>query len=184
MPRVLVLLAPGFEETEAIMPVDFLRRAGASVQLTSITSNAIVSGAHHISVQADLLLSQNYANADMVVLPGGMPGAENLANSPLVIELLNDVYAKGGTIAALCAAPAYVLPKTQFFAQQPFTCHPSVASLVNSYEGYEDNRLVITEQLITSQGPGTTATFTQALIEHFFGPAHAKALMRNALFNV
>ncbi len=184
MPRILVLLATGFEETEALMPVDFLRRAGASVQLTSITNQSLVSGAHQISVQADILLSQNRANVDMVFLPGGLPGAENLANSPLVIELINDVYAKGGVIAAICAAPAYILPKTQFFTDQPFTCHPSVINMVKSYSGYQDSKVVVTNQLITSQGPGTTAVFTQALIEHFFGPSHAKQTLRSALFSV
>ena len=105
--RVCVLLAPGYEEVEALTPVDYLRRAGLVVDVVSTTEDIAVESSHKVIVQADTFLddiqAKDYA---LVVIPGGLPGAPNLAANPKVIDLLQAVYAQGDYVAALCAGPS------------------------------------------------------------------------------
>ena len=109
MHRSFIFLAEGFEEIEAITPTDVLRRAGMDVKTVSITDRHQVTGAHGITVVADLTFDEaNFENAEWLIIPGGLPGAENLHN----FEPLNDLLRKQaveGKIAAICASPAMVL---------------------------------------------------------------------------
>ena len=103
---IYVFLADGFEEMEAIAPVDILRRCGTEVLTVSITAEREVKGTHGISVIADTLASYcNFEDADAVVLPGGLPGADNLENSKIVKEAVLLANEKGAKLAAICAAP-------------------------------------------------------------------------------
>ena len=103
---IYVFLATGFEDIEAIAPVDIIRRAGLKVQTVSITGERIVTSAHGGGIVADLLLSEvDYSKAEMLVLPGGLPGSTNLDACKLLTDAIKRHYEAGGAIAAICAAP-------------------------------------------------------------------------------
>ena len=106
MKKAIVFLANGFEEMEALGTVDILRRGGIEVTTVSITANPVVTGAHNVPVTADTTLEKvNLADADALVLPGGMPGAANLNDSEAVKEALLQQYRDSKIVAAICAAP-------------------------------------------------------------------------------
>ena len=120
---VYVLLAEGFEEVEALTPVDLLRRAGVETRLVGVTG-ATVCGARGINVVTDLSMDEvDLAKADMLVLPGGMPGTTNLAKSPAVEALVRRTLEHGGRAAAICAAPS-VLAQYGLLAGRRATCYP------------------------------------------------------------
>lgn len=152
---IYVLLAEGFEEIEALTPVDMLRRAGYRVKTVGIASD-VVTGAHGISVKADLTAPE--ATADgvrMVILPGGMPGTKNLAASVFVETILKEVSARSGDLAAICAAPT-VLAKYGYLKGKRATCFP----------GFENelSGAVYTDLPVVTDGKITTAKdMTEAL---------------------
>ncbi|MDR0302498.1 MAG: DJ-1/PfpI family protein [Treponema sp.] len=170
--KALVLLADGFEEVEAVTPVDYLRRAGIEVTVASITENLTVKGARAgLQVLAEIALSNLSAadgGWDAVILPGGMPGAANLAASKETTSLLKNMAAAGKLICAICAAPAVVLAPLGLLAGKKFTCYPGMEEKVT--EGtWSDNRVVVDGNLITSRGAGTAGEFSIAVIKALLG---------------
>ena len=113
MAKVYVFLADGFEEVEALIPIDVLRRGGADVTTVSVSDLPIVQSAHGVNIEADLMFEQaDFADADLLLLPGGMPGASNLYDHEGVCKAVCDQVAAGKKVAAICAAPAVVLTVT------------------------------------------------------------------------
>ncbi|NIZ19413.1 DJ-1 family glyoxalase III [Entomospira culicis] len=185
MKYVAILLAEGFEEVEALLPCDFLRRAEIVTKLVSISEDLLVKGAHDITVQADMHLSEvQVADLLGVIVPGGMPGTKHLAENLAVIRLLNDAHAQGKIVGAICASPAIVMPKTNFFAEKTFTCTPSQRDLLADKKYYIEAPVVIDGKVITSRGPGTTAHFTHAIIQELKSKEIADALFTRALFHL
>lgn len=183
MSYVAILLADGFEEVEALFPCDFLRRSDVDVKLLSVTEQKIVSGSHSISVVADMYLKDALAkDISTVIVPGGMPGSMNLADNNLVVQLVNNVYSSGGLIAAICASPVIVLPRTNFFSQKMFTCAPSQLDKIVDSTYYVEAPVVIDKKIITSRGPGTTAQFTYAIVRELKGKEVADKVFNQALF--
>ena len=176
---IALLLAPGFEEVEAITPADFLRRAGIDVKLVALQGTE-VEGAHGISVKADLALDQLPRDPNGLILPGGMPGAENLANSGRVIELIRRQNKAGKMIAAICASPAVVLTKADVLAGKRVTCYPGFEERFSDCS-FVDQRVVVDGNLITSRGPGTAAEFSVKLIEILKGKGLAQEIHRSTL---
>ena len=128
MPKVLVLLANGFEEIEAVTVIDILRRAGIQVTTASIDNELKVTGSHEIAIEADTLLGAVYQNPfDMIVLPGGEPGTTHLQKDPLVKTVLQNHYQNNGHVAAICAAPR-LYDEWGFLDKKKGTCHPSQIS--------------------------------------------------------
>jgi len=171
MPRVLVPLAEGFEEIEAVTIVDLLRRAGIEVHTASLASHE-VTGSHGITLLADLALDDADAGAyDMIVLPGGMPGSKHLKEDARVIGLLRHFAADGRYVAAICAAPS-VLAHAGLLAGRKATSFPGFldAAVVPGLELFED-AVVIDGRFATSRGPGTAIPFGLALIELLMGEA-------------
>ena len=123
MKSVAIVLENGFEEIEAITPYDLLNRAGIKCDLVSTKSNE-VTGAHGINIGAKLISS--FDNYDMIVLPGGMPGAKNLSENEIVLDAINDFADKDKFIAAICASPALVLTKTNVIEGKKVTCYPGM----------------------------------------------------------
>jgi protein deglycase len=185
MQYVAILLADGFEEVEALLPCDFLRRAGIETKLISVMSETQVSGSHGIKVLCDDLL-ENVMASHLValVIPGGMPGASTLADDTRVIELLNDVYAKGIMVAAVCASPAVVLTRTNFFSDKKFTCTPVCRDKLTDKGNYVEAPVVIDGNIITSRGPGTTAHFAHAIISDLMSKEKADEIFSDALFHL
>ncbi|MBE9528734.1 MAG: DJ-1/PfpI family protein [Proteobacteria bacterium] len=165
--KVLVPLAPGFEEIEALAVVDILRRAGATVLVAGI-GDGIVTGRSAVHVVPDVRLDEVYEEEfDMVVLPGGAPGTENLKKDERVKEVVRRLFEEGKYVTAICAAPT-VLSAIGLIEKKRVTCHPSVVGDMCRSE-YVNERVVVDGQLITSQGPGTAIEFAYALVEALYG---------------
>ena len=170
MKKVLVPLAPGFEEIEALTVVDILRRAGAAVTVAGTIPGA-VEGRSGIRVLPDTVMDNAGADYDMVVLPGGAIGAENLRKDAHVKAAVEELMHKGKSVAAICAAPT-VLSAIGVTRGRVITSHPSVRGEL-SEETVSDERVVVDGNIITSQGPGTAMEFAFCLVETLFGKAKA-----------
>jgi 4-methyl-5(b-hydroxyethyl)-thiazole monophosphate biosynthesis len=168
MKQAAVILADGFEEVEALTQVDFLRRAGIKVDLLGIGGESITGG-HGIVVAADARISSYRSVPDAVVIPGGMPGAENIANSSEAVSLIRVVANSGGLIAAICAAPAVVLGKHGLLDGKRATCYPGYEEQFGDGTEFSEDRVVVDGDLITSRGPGTAAEFAIAIIKKLLG---------------
>jgi 4-methyl-5(b-hydroxyethyl)-thiazole monophosphate biosynthesis len=165
--KVLVPLAPGFEEIEALAVVDILRRAGATVLLAGLGAG-IVTGRSSIRVVPDVELCDVYEEEfDMVVLPGGAPGTENLKKDERVKEVVLRLFEEGKYVTAICAAPT-VLGAIGLIEKKRVTCNPSVVGDMCRAE-YVNERVVVEGRMITSQGPGTAIEFAFALVEALYG---------------
>lgn len=159
-----MLLAQGFEETEAVAPLDVLRRAGIDVQTVSLDSLA-VTGAHGITITADITMDQlQPENCQGVVLPGGMPGTLNLQNDCRVTELLKHCYEQGKLLAAICAAPM-VLGELGFLAGRSATCFPGYEEHLQGAV-LSDDPVVTDGNMITARGAGTALAFGAALTDY------------------
>lgn len=167
MKTVVVLLAPGFEEIETITVVDILRRAGARVSLVG-TEEGPLKGSRGIYVmpdeQLDNILEKEF---DLIVLPGGQPGTDNLRKDSRVAQLLIRMDELRKNIAAICAAPL-VLMDAGILASRTITSHPSVVTDLKGVS-YIDDRIVVDEHIITSKSPGTAMEFSLKLVEILFG---------------
>lgn len=164
MKTVLVMLAPGFEEIETITIVDILRRAGARVTLAA-TVPGVLEGSRGIKVAPDDVLEAVMDKEfDLICLPGGQPGTDNLNKDPRIEKLLLRMQNQGKYIAAICAAPI-VLQKAGILKDRSMTCHPSVQT---QFASYIDDRVVIDGKVITSQSPGTAMEFSMKLVEILF----------------
>lgn len=177
---IYVLLAEGFEELEAMAPVDLLRRAGAEVKTVSVTENALVTGARGISVAADLFLDELDLEAmEMLVLPGGYPGYENLANCPAVTELLKKAVAAEKTVAAICGAPS-VPGQLGLLKGQTATCYPGMEDTLGC--AFSDEAVVESGQFITSRGAGTAVDFALALVARAVSPEKAAEIAKGIVY--
>ncbi len=165
--KVLVFLAEGFEEIECITVVDILRRAGIEVVIAGLTASPII-GSRKISVMADQIIDEvSPKDFDMVVLPGGMPGTNNLEKDPRVISCLKEMDQQEKYIAAICAAPR-VLKKAGLINQKSITSHPSLSDDFQE-SNYQEERVVVDGRLITSRSPGTSMEFAFQLVEILVG---------------
>lgn len=161
---ITVFLATGFEEVEAIAPVDILRRAGLDTRTVSIEDSLVVKGAHGIPVQADMKLDQvDFAQVELMVLPGGLPGATNLDACAPLCEALKRHAAAGGAVAAICAAPL-VLGHLGLLKGKRATCYPGVESELEG--AHCTGALVeVDGNTITGKGPAAAMEFGFALVE-------------------
>lgn len=125
MKTAIVILAPGFEETEAVTVIDILRRADISTTTVSLSNNPIVPGSHGISLIADAIFDEIPQNFDALVLPGGLRGVENMLHSPALMRLVQQASLDKKVLAAVCAAPL-ILDALGLLSPNTFTCHPCV----------------------------------------------------------
>lgn len=177
MSRVLVPLAPGFEEIEAVTVVDLLRRAGIEVHTASLDGPQ-VRGSHGITVMADIALDAVADDYDMIVLPGGMPGAQHLKDDARVISLLRRFAASGRFTAAICAAPG-VLAHAGLLEARAATSFPGFLD-ADSAPGIRlrDDPVVVDGKVVTSRSAGTALEFGLALIELLEGPEACQQVRR------
>ena len=174
MKRVLVPLAPGFEEIEAITIIDVLRRAGVTVDVAG-TEPGPITGSHGIAITPDRPLAGVDAAAyDLVALPGGMPGTINLREHGEVRRIIGEIAERGRYTTAICAAPI-VLKAAGLTAGRALTSHPSVASELGDSR-YCEEAVVRDGPLITSRGAGTAMAFALALVETLVDRATADRL--------
>ena len=180
MKKILVVIAPGFEEIETITIVDILRRAGARVTLGA-TDKGILKGSRGIKIEPDELLDNVLGkDFDLICLPGGQPGTDNLKNDERIEKILKRMQQEDKYIAAICAAPT-VLQKAGILKDKTITCHPSIKS---KFESYIENRVVVDDKIITSQSPGTAMEFSLKLVEILFGSERLKKVNDGVLAKI
>ena len=163
MNDVLVILASGFEEAEAVITIDVLRRLGIRVCIASLGENLQVSSCRNVKIVADRKLSEcKDEKFSAIVLPGGMPGAMNLKDSPVVIELIKKAAAEGACVCAICAAPM-VLAQAGLLNNVEFTAYPGM----DEYYGATplDDMVVQDGNIITGKGPGAAFAFARKIAE-------------------
>ena len=182
MPKVIVPIAPGFEEIEAITVVDVLRRAGVEVVMASL-EGLHVKGAHGIEITTDALFHDCSGDVfDMIVLPGGLPGATNLAADLHVQKMLQEFNAKHKAIAAICAAP-YAL-KTAGVLKNSYTCYPGFQPKIGGLGYNAIDKVVCDDNITTSQGPSTAMLFALSLVEQLCSAELALQLKKDLLLNL
>ena len=165
--RVLIPLADGVEELEAVTVIDILRRGGVDVTSAALGATLPVKGSHGITLLADACWASLDTDAfDALVLPGGGKGTDNLLSDARVIEAVQAFDEAGKCVAALCAAPT-VLAKAGILKYRKATCYPTVASQLG--KSYDDAPVIADGNVITSQGPGTAMLFALVLVQHLAG---------------
>ena len=194
MAQVAVFLAPGFEEIEALTVVDYLRRANVNVITVAVPAAdsteelESVTGSHKITVIADTKLSDfiekmDGNEPDAVYLPGGMPGAGNLAANQYLFQLITKMDRGGKLVAAMCASPAVVLARTGILSNRKWTCYPGMNNNLAEYcgsadwakevmensEHIEDVPFVLDNNVLTGRGPGTAEQFAMKFVELLAG---------------
>lgn len=172
---VLIVLADGFEEIEAVTPIDVLRRAALEVTVAGVEKKEIV-GSRGLKIVADILLSEYKGLPDALILPGGSPGAENLRKSAAVQKLLTQMQDQQKWIGAICASPAVVLAPAGILDGKKATCYPGYEKQFGRQTVFEETRVVRDGHLITSRGPGTAFEFSLALVEALRGKEIANKL--------
>ena len=178
MKGVYLFLADGFEDIEALGTRDILKRAGINVQLVGISDDPFVVSSHGLMVgidcQLDELEDDGAAEHDVMIFPGGMPGARNLGRCSRLISLMTAHYAAGGTLAAICAAPGLVLSQLEDVKGVDFTCYDGFADPMESKGACIAPRPAITDgRIITGRGPGHTQAFALEIVRKVKGEAVA-----------
>jgi len=181
--RVLVPLADGFEELEAVTVIDVLRRADLEVviaDLGSLDGPRHATGSHAITIATDASIDafggvEARAEFAALVLPGGMPGAATLRDDPRIIELVRGFEQGGQLVAAICAAPI-VLAAAGVLEGRPATSYPAFQDQLAGATVQASDRVVVDGRVMTSQGPGTALAFALALVAQLVDPATADEL--------
>lgn len=181
---VLVPVADGSEEMETVVVVDTLRRAGADVTLAAVveataSGGMVVTGSRGVKLVADRpLASCRNQTWDLVVLPGGLPGAEHLRDSRTLLKILRAQAAAGRPYAAICAAPAVVLAAHDLLGGRLATGHPAH---MDPLPRASEERVVLDGGMVTSRGPGTALEFALTLVALLFGDGKRREIARQML---
>ena len=168
MAKVYVFLANGFEEVEAMSPVDVFRRAGIKVITVSITGSEFVKGAHNVIIKADKVFAEcKFDDADLLVLPGGMPGATNLNEHQGLRNLLIEHNLRHKKIGAICAAPL-VLGGLGLLKGKKATCYPGFEKYLTEAE-YTAELVTVDSNIITGEGPAASLEFAYTMLKQLVG---------------
>ena len=182
MKNVYVFLANGFEEIEALATVDVLRRAGVKATTVSLNMDTKVTGAHGIPVEADAMFADcDYTIADMLVLPGGMPGAANINKHNGLCALLKVQSLTDRWIAAICAAPM-VLGRLGLLEGKKATCYPGFEGELTGAE-YTAAPVEVDDLIITGKGPAAVLPFAYAIAEVLVGKEVVDEVKKGMLYN-
>lgn len=182
MSRVYVFLADGFEEIEGLTVVDLLRRAKVETEMVSIMDTKQVKGSHGIEVSADSMFAdQTYEDAELLVLPGGMPGTLNLGNHEGLCTLLKKHYEEGKKIAAICAAPS-VFGQLGFLNGRVATCYPGFESKLEGAIVCAA-KVAVDENVITAKGMGAAIDFSLKLIEQLVDKETAEEISEGIIYS-
>ena len=173
---IYMLLANGFEEVEALSPLDLLRRAGLEVKTVSIEESKAVCSAHGVTVMADLMSSDVREDATLLILPGGMPGSARLDASPVTDRLIAETLKNGGRLAAICAAPM-VLGKRGLLKGKRAICYPGFEQYLEG--AFLANTPVVTDRNVTTAiGMGVAIAFGAELVSLLKGREKADEILR------
>ena len=182
MAKVYEFLANGFEEVEALAPVDILRRGGVDVKTVSIGDTVWVESAHGVTMKADLLFDEagDFGDADMLLLPGGLPGATNLNAHEGVRQALRRQHDSGRRVGAICAAPM-VLGSVGLLKGKKATCYPGFEKYLTgaTYTAtlYQEDGLII-----TGEGPAATLPYAYRILGYFVGEDAVRSLQQGMMY--
>ena len=164
MKKVYVFLADGFEDVEALIPVDVLRRGGVDVTTVSISDFPLVTSAHGVNIEADIMFEQgDFSDANLIFLPGGMPGASNLFAHKGVCKVVVDQFAAGKKVAAICAAPGVVLGQLGILEGKKATCYPGFEQMLDGAT-YTADLVTVDGNVTTAEGPAAAFPFAYELL--------------------
>lgn len=182
VPKILVPIADGVEEMEAVIIIDILRRAKADVVVASIEDKLEILASRKVKLVADLLLDEAISRAyDLIILPGGLGGAQAFANSKKLVNLLKKQKESNKLYGAICASPALVFEPHGLLKGKKATAYPAMCSKLSDPSEAE-NRVVVDGNLATSRGPGTSMEFSLVIVEKLFGREKALELAKTMLF--
>jgi len=182
MKNIAVHLAEGFEEIEAVSIIDVLRRAGLNVEVVSVTEAREVKGSHNITVIADLLFEDvDYSQIDMIVLPGGMPGASNLNAHSGLREQILDFNDSGKLLGAICAAPL-VFGNLGVLKDKEATCYPGFEGELHGAIA-TGNDVEHTGTVVTGKGAGVAIKFALKIVEMIKGHEESEELAKKMIVN-
>ena len=177
----MIFLAEGFEESEALLPLDILRRGGLDAITVSVTSDRIVKSSHGVQVVADALISEISAeDVQMIILPGGLPGATNLDECQYLDKMIMDFASKGKSLAAICAAPM-VYGKRGLLKGKKATCYPGFDKYLDGAE-YTGALVECVDNFILGKGPAAAAEFGFAILEKLAGREKANEVRKGMLY--
>lgn len=184
MAKVMILLAEGLEEVEALTPIDLLRRAGAQVDTIAVADEAEIKGAHEVRIITDKVI-KDISNADLetydaCILPGGAPGYKNLQASSEVKNIVLEMNKSGKLVAAICAAPT-VLGSYGLLEGKNACCYPGMEEGMLGAKA-TTNKVECAGNIITSRGAGTAIDFSLAIVEYLFDKEKADALAKNIVY--
>ena len=181
MKSICIFLAEGFEEVEALLPLDIMRRGGLSVKTVSVTGKGVVRGAHQVPVVADEMIEHlKEEDIEMIVLPGGLPGATNLDAHDGLSQLITNFAAAGKPLAAICAAPL-VYGKRGLLKGKKATCYPGFEEYLEGAD-YTASMVEVTDNFILGKGPAAAAEFGFAIAEKFIGAEKTREIRKGMLF--
>ena len=166
MKKSYLFLANGFEEIEAIATVDILRRGGLDVTTVSVTDSLDVTGAHGICVKADISINECSNDVLWLILPGGLPGADNLLACQVLVDMLKKHHEANGRIAAICAAPAVVLAQIGLLQGKNATSYPGFENLLTQNGATATHqRVTVDSNFVTANGPSSAIPFALKILE-------------------
>lgn len=181
MSRVCVFLADGLEEIEGLTVVDILRRAGVETSMVSITDDLQVMGSHQIPIKADVCIKDvDFDKAELLALPGGMPGTLHLGACQMLTEKLVQFHKEGKMVAAICAAPS-VLGDLGILKGKRACCYPGFEERLEGAEVVFD-KVAVDGNVTTSRGMGTAIPFALALVEQLVSKEKAMELKKGIIY--
>lgn len=181
MAQALIFLAPGYEEVEMLTVVDLLRRSHISIDMVSITDSLEVTSSHDVTIKADKLFEEaDFDAAEMIILPGGIPGTPNLLAYKPLTDKIQEFAARGKWLSAVCAAPT-IYDDLKLYQGRKATCYPAFAEKLQD-ASYVKQPVVVDDIFITSRGAGTSIEFAAAIIERFAGKEAAKDVLQAIIY--
>jgi len=184
MAKVYEFLANGFEEVEALAPVDILRRGGVEVKMVSITGSNLVESSHGVVVKADLLFENitDFSDADLLMLPGGMPGSKNLNEHEGVRNALKEQFEKGKRVAAICAAPL-VLASVGLLKGKKATIYPGMESYLGEDAEYTGALVQEDGNVTTGAGPAASFPYGYQLLSYFLPAEKVEEIKKGMIYD-
>lgn len=183
MAKVYEFLANGFEDIEALAPVDILRRGGVDVKTVSVTGSEMVESAHGVTVKADLVFESagDFSDADLLMLPGGMPGAANLNAHEGVRTVVKRHHDGGGRVAAICAAPM-VLASLGILDGKRATCYPGFEKCFGASTEYTGALFEEDGNVITGEGPAAALPYAYRILGYYVPDAKVDELEKGMMY--
>ena len=182
MKRILIFMADGVEEVEALTVVDLLRRQKCDIDMVTINDSRLVTGSHNIMLSADKSITEaDISSYDVLVIPGGLKGTANLKQEPVVLNTIRDFDAAGKLICAICAGPT-VLAAAGITEGRRISSYPGTENDLNGGITQGEAEVSVDSNMITSRGLGTAIPFSLSIIEYLFGKEASEEMRKKIVY--